>query len=130
MDILLGNRTLPKTTREQSLQDRVQELERKLAEAQAALKQTQDELELSRLHLGAILKAVPAGVWIADRQGRVLIKSGMVDEIWGAGAPLPDSIEKYGAYRGWWADTGQLIQPEEWTMARALRLRRWRLKSG
>jgi hypothetical protein len=44
-----------------------------------------------------------------------------IQKIW-AGARYV-GIEQYREYKGWWADTGKWIEPDEWAVSRAIRRR-------
>ena len=68
--------------------------------------------------LHGIFELLPVGVWIADRSGRIVRTNPAGLRIWaGARYVGPD---QFGEYRAWWVDTGKLIEPEEWALARAL----------
>ncbi len=82
-------------------------------------KRVEEALEAERANLQAVLDSLPVAVWIADRKGNVIHTNQAVDQIWGKPI-VPYGIEKYGEYKGWWADTGELLAPEEWALARAV----------
>lgn len=68
--------------------------------------------------LAAVLDALPVGVWIVDRNGRITHGNPAGLRIWaGARYVGPD---QFGEYKGWWADTGKRIEPHEWAAARAI----------
>lgn len=85
-----------------------------MAERAAAMPVRADE----RL-LKAVFDILPVGVWIADATGRIISNNPAGERIWGGARYVP--IEQFGQYKGWWVDSGKLIRPEEWAMARALR---------
>ncbi len=74
--------------------------------------------------LDAVFNAVPAGIIVADADGRLLRMNRANARIWGL-APYSTSIEGYGEWKGWWAgdspQAGQRIPPQEWGLARSLR---------
>lgn len=74
--------------------------------------------------LDAVFNAVPAGIIVADADGRLLRMNRANARIWGL-APYSTSIEGYGDWKGWWAgdspQAGQRIPPHEWGLARSLR---------
>jgi diguanylate cyclase (GGDEF)-like protein len=74
--------------------------------------------ETERL-LRHVLETLPVGVWIVDRAGRIVHGNPAGQRIW-AGARYVGP-EKFGEYKAWWLSTGQLILPEEWAAARAIR---------
>lgn len=68
--------------------------------------------------LKTVLEALPVGVWVLDRGGRVTNVNRKVAEIWGS-APYTDPAT-YGGYRGWWVETGEPVRADEWGGARAV----------
>jgi PAS domain S-box-containing protein len=82
-------------------------------------RRAEEALETERARLKAVLDALPVAVWIADREGTVMQTNRATDAIWGK-ASLPYGRDRYREYKGWWADTGQLLGPEDWALARAV----------
>ncbi|HEX6086932.1 MAG TPA: diguanylate cyclase [Thermoanaerobaculia bacterium] len=69
--------------------------------------------------LRSVLEALPVGVWIMDRTGRIVDANPAGISIWqGARYVAP---EEFGQYRGRWLDSGRTIAAEEWAGARAIR---------
>jgi PAS domain S-box-containing protein len=69
-----------------------------------------------RLH--QVLDALPSGVWIVDKHGRIVLDNEASRQIWG---PVRyGTIDQLSGYQGRRADTGEPLQPEEWGVARAL----------
>jgi PAS domain S-box-containing protein len=68
--------------------------------------------------LREILEILPVGVWIVNRDGRVLSGNEAGRTLW-AGARYV-GIEGYGQYKAWWPDSGKPVQPEEWAAARTI----------
>ena len=68
--------------------------------------------------LQQVLDALQVGVSVVDKQGRIVIANSSDRQIWGAGPDrdIPDVAE----HRGWWADTGEQVRPEEWGALRAI----------
>ncbi|HEV8454647.1 MAG TPA: PAS domain S-box protein [Gemmatimonadales bacterium] len=69
-----------------------------------------------RLH--QVLDALPTGVWIVDRQGRIVLDNIASREIWGPVRYL--ELDQLPAYNSRWAASGQPFQPNEWGVAQAL----------
>lgn len=69
--------------------------------------------------LRSVLETLPVGVIILDDRGQIISINPAGRNIWG-GARLV-GIDRFGEYKGWWLDSGKLIEPEEWAAARAIR---------
>ena len=80
--------------------------------------QAEEAIRASERLLDGIFELLPVGVWIADQTGRIIRGNTAGIRIW-AGARYVGPSE-FGEYRGWWADTGKLIEAEEWALARAV----------
>jgi diguanylate cyclase (GGDEF)-like protein len=68
--------------------------------------------------LGVVLDALPVGVWIMDRDGRIVHGNPEAQKIWAGSRYV--GVEDFGEYKGWWHSTGKHIEPEEWAAARAI----------
>jgi PAS domain S-box-containing protein len=68
--------------------------------------------------LRTILETLPVGVLVSDETGTIVLANQTAQEIWGGARFV--GIADYGEYKGWWAKTGDLIQAEEWALARAI----------
>ncbi|HLE15889.1 MAG TPA: PAS domain-containing protein [Anaerolineales bacterium] len=75
-------------------------------------------LRASESLLRRILESLPVGVWITDKNGQIIHGNPATRQIWGGARYV--GIEQYGEYKGWWADTGVRIEPEQWAAARAI----------
>jgi PAS domain S-box-containing protein len=78
-------------------------------------------LELDQARLAAILTHLPVGVWIVDQQGRLTGSNPQADRIWAGEAPLLNGIADYQKYVCWYPESGELLKPEEYSIAVALR---------
>lgn len=83
-----------------------------------AEKQAAERLRRHEQLLRVVFEALPVGLWITDRDGRIVSGNAAGQRIW-AGARYV-GVEHYGEYRGWWPETGKPIAPEEWALARAI----------
>lgn len=110
----------------------------RLRQAEARLQEADHHLRTSRADalaaaelanrdrglLDAVFNAVPAGIIVADSDGRLLRMNRANARIWGL-APYSTSIEGYGDWKGWWAGdsprAGQRIASQDWGLARSLR---------
>jgi PAS domain S-box-containing protein len=82
-------------------------------------KRVEMALEAERSRLMAVLDALPAAVWIADHHGTVVQTNRAVEKIWGK-QNAAYGLEKYRDFKGWWAETGKALEPEDWALARAV----------
>ena len=76
------------------------------------------ELERKEEMLRLVLEALPVGVWIADKTGRITTTNQAAIQIWGT-APHVDFSESK-AYKAWDLKSGHRLRAEDWAMARAL----------
>jgi PAS domain S-box-containing protein len=49
--------------------------------------------------LTTVLQALPVGVWITDRSGRIIGKNEQADRIWAGEAPLSEDMQQYLEYK-------------------------------
>jgi PAS domain S-box-containing protein len=97
------------------------ELESRIKERTAELSTANQDLQQKETLLRKVLESLPVGVWITDPKGRIIQSNPEGREIWGGASYVgPD---QYGEYKGWWVDTGNRIEPEDWAAARAIRKR-------
>jgi len=92
--------------------------ERKWAEQLIA--QAHNRALQQRRQLRTVLAALPVGVLIADAVGRIVETNDEMARILGGSVPLAKSIRDYSIYKGRHPNSGQLIQAEDWGLARAL----------
>ena len=74
-------------------------------------RESQDMLRL-------VLDAVPVGVWVTDKEGRVKLANPAARRIWSK----DEAVARFeqGEYKGFWADSGKRIEPDEWGALRAI----------
>lgn len=75
---------------------------------------------IAQLQLTTLLDALPIGVAIVDARGEVVAHNSAMRAIWGVHAPVPQSLEDYRLFRGWWTDSRRPVVPEDWPLVRAL----------
>ncbi len=68
--------------------------------------------------LSRVLELLPVGVWIADKNGKIVHGNPAGQTIW-AGARFVGA-EGYGEYKAWWLDSGKIIGPQDWAIYRAI----------
>ena len=54
--------------------------------------------------LNAVMKLLPVGVWVADKQGKIVFGNDSAQKIWGGSRYV--GIEQFGEYKGWWLTIG------------------------
>ncbi|ADB61471.1 multi-sensor signal transduction histidine kinase [Haloterrigena turkmenica DSM 5511] len=84
-------------------------------------KERQQALQESKNQLQALIDVLPVAVFVAEGDGQIVEWNEAAEEIWGGEVAESDSVAEYEAYDGWWADTGEPVDPDEWALARALR---------
>ena len=79
---------------------------------------TEGEKPGSDRRLQEVLDALPAGVWVVDKEGRIVLANLASKGIWG-GTP-ETALSPVGKDKAWWTESGQPVPPEEWGVTRAL----------
>jgi diguanylate cyclase (GGDEF)-like protein/PAS domain S-box-containing protein len=75
------------------------------------------EIPASKL-LESAIDSLSIGVWIMDREGKILHGNPAGQRIWGGARFVkPD---QFSEYKGWWRATGKRIEAHEWAAARAV----------
>lgn len=73
----------------------------------------------SERRLQQVLDAFPQGVWIVDREGRVVVDNAAARTIWG---PMRHAnVDQLAGFAPLWAASGQPVEPTEWGAASVLR---------
>ncbi|WP_115865740.1 PAS domain S-box protein [Halorussus litoreus] len=84
-------------------------------------KRAERELEDHRKQLETLFEVLPVGVAVANGDGTFVEANETAKELWGGDVFEAADLTEYDEYEGWWADTGEPIAADEWTMARVLR---------
>jgi len=105
---------------EAALKEVNETLERRVAERTAELEAAHAATKREKRLLETVMDALPVGVAITDTKGGQLKSNRAYEQVWGGPRPSADSVADYTAYRAWWAETGEPLQPEEWASARAV----------
>ena len=79
--------------------------------AEEALRQSEELLR-------KVMENLPVGVWLVAPDGRITFGNPAGREIW-AGAKFV-GLDSFGMFRGWWLESGQPIEPDEWAATRAV----------
>jgi PAS domain S-box-containing protein len=83
-------------------------------------KRAEQALQRHKRQLETLFEVLPVGVVVADADGRHVDANETARELWGGAAFDAEDVAEYARYDGWWADTGEPVAPEEWTLARVL----------
>jgi len=81
-------------------------------------KRGEEALRQSEQLVRTVLNIMPVGVWILDKNGIIIFGNSAGQQIW-AGAKYVGR-EGYGIFKAWWADTGKMLEADEWGAARAI----------
>lgn len=103
-------------------------VERELKDAQQrrAHRQTELALRKNEMLLRKVLDTLPVGVWVADRDGGLVMGNPAGQKIWGGAHYVgPDD---YAVYKGRWTESGKKIEARDWALARAISRRETSLK--
>ncbi len=82
-------------------------------------KQTEKELRQSKNYLHRIFDILPVGLWIADKNGKLLRGNPMGIRIWGAEPHV--GIDEYGVFKARRLPSGEEIAPDDWALAHTVR---------
>lgn len=66
-----------------------------------------------------LLSVLPVGVWIADENGSIIGTNKAGEEIWQGARYVP--INDLSVYKAWWANTGKILENEDWAIYRAMK---------
>ena len=69
--------------------------------------------------LQQVLDALQVGVSVVDKQGRIVVANTSDNQLWGGGGT--GAGHEFREHKGWWADTGEPVRPEDWGATRAIR---------
>ncbi|MFC4552112.1 MULTISPECIES: PAS domain-containing protein [Halorussus] len=84
-------------------------------------KRAEQELQEHRRQLETLFEVLPVGVVVTDADGTVIEANEAAKDVWDVDTFDATGVADYERYRGWWADTGEAVAPDEWTLARVLR---------
>lgn len=81
-------------------------------------KEQATQLERSRLTLSYIADFVPAGVWFANKDGKIQYGNPAAQAIWGGARYIP--LNQIDEYRSWTSDENSPLKPEETALYKAI----------
>lgn len=95
-------------------------IERELRDAddRAEKRVLQDRVRQQSALLEQVLEHLPVGVFLLDEVGTIGHVNPAGEAIW-RGVPHED-VNGYRQYKGWWADSGRPLAPNDWAATRAI----------
>jgi signal transduction histidine kinase len=78
----------------------------------------QEAVRESHRLLRVVLDTLPVGVAVVDRAGDILLANAASKRIWGG--MIVSGDERWARSKGYWHDSGKMIEPKSWASARAL----------
>ncbi|WP_306056834.1 PAS domain-containing protein [Natronococcus wangiae] len=84
-------------------------------------KRAEIEAEKQKRQLETLFQVLPVGAVVASADGSLRRANDAAKEIWGGDVFDAESVEEYEKYSAVWADSGEPVEPEEWTMSQVLR---------
>jgi signal transduction histidine kinase len=78
----------------------------------------QEAVRESHQLLRVVLDTLPVGVAVTDRAGNIVLANAACKRIWGD--MIVSGGERWARSKGYWHDSGKMIEPEKWASARAL----------
>ncbi|QSW99749.1 PAS domain S-box protein [Haloterrigena alkaliphila] len=83
-------------------------------------KQAELEAQEQRKQLETLFDVLPVGAVVSDADGSMIRANDTAKEIWGGDVFNADGFEDYEKYSAVWADSGEGVEPEDWTMYQVL----------
>ncbi|SDJ64715.1 PAS domain S-box protein [Natronorubrum texcoconense] len=83
-------------------------------------KRTELELQRNKEQFQSLFEILPVGVVVAEQNGGIVEANRAAKEIWGVDEFDADSFDDYDQFSVRWADTGEPLERDEWTIARVL----------
>lgn len=79
----------------------------------------QQRLQQSEVLFRTVFDLLPVGLYLTDAQGRITHGNPAGHAIWQGLKHV--GPEAFSEYKGWWADSGQPLEAEDWAVVRAVR---------
>ncbi|MFP8954970.1 ATP-binding protein [Natrialbaceae archaeon A-arb3/5] len=83
-------------------------------------KRTEKRLEAHRNQLETLFEVLPIGVLVADADGQLVKANDTARTVWSGDVDRVTDVVGTDGYEWRWAETGEPVDPGEWTMARVL----------
>lgn len=83
-----------------------------------AFNQMLDEISANEKLLAMVLENMPIGVWLLNEKGDIISANSASGKIW-TGLKFV-GMKDFGLFKGWFTDTGKVVEPGEWGAAIAI----------
>jgi len=83
-----------------------------------AFNQMLDEISSNEKLLAKVLENMPVGVWLLNEKGDIISANSASEKIW-AGLKFVGQKD-FGLYKGWFTDSGKIVEAEQWGAAIAI----------
>ena len=83
-----------------------------------AFNQMLDEISANEKLLQMVLENMPVGVWLLNEKGDIISANSASEKIW-SGLKFV-GLKDFGQFKGWFTDTGKIVEPDQWGGAIAI----------
>jgi len=83
-----------------------------------AFNQMLDEISANEKLLQMVLENMPVGVWLLNEKGDIISANSASEKIW-SGLKFV-GLKDFGQFKGWFTDTGKIVEPNQWGGAIAI----------
>ncbi|MHB9106299.1 MAG: sensor histidine kinase [Armatimonadota bacterium] len=77
--------------------------------------------EAQTREVSTILETLPVGVFILNKVGGIVSANAASCRVWGGPIPEISNVDEYQLFRGWRADNGTPVAPDEWAAAKVMK---------
>ena len=84
-----------------------------------AFNQMLDDISSNEKLLSMVLENMPVGIWILDEKGKIKSANAASKELWKEIKYV--GADEYDVYKGWFTETGKVVQSHEWAAAIVLK---------
>ncbi len=81
-------------------------------------KRSEEALKESEMRFRQVFETLPIGLWLADKNGKLIMGNPAGQKIWGAEPHFGQ--EEYGAFKAWRMPSREQIRPDDWALAHAV----------
>jgi PAS domain S-box-containing protein len=96
-------------------------LDREIRESEIRRRRRESELMLHQQEVlfRSVVEIIPVSLGVINKDGEVILANQAFKKIWGDLKRMQPA--ELSSYTGWWTDTGEQIQPDEWLVLKTLR---------